>query len=471
MAAPLEHVHDEVRARRRAGGRSSLSAGDLADRRPGSCRARGCGSVSRQTPSAGWSAACDEPPGVVVLADVAAPGERLVGDAERRAPRPARPAPRSWAAARASSSIGVGRGVRADEHQCRPRARSITSNFASARRRLRAKLLGRHRLEVAERLVEVDGQAEARRRSLAHLGGRQRRADEVVLEHLDAVEAGARGGVELLLERAAEARRWRSPLRTPPPRPSPTSAAKWRSMRSRSGSRAGEQREGDSAAWKTAMPPPSSVRQPSCRALRAAARSRAGGRRRRRPTGDSRRRSRREGGAVDGPSMPNGVAWMTPSAASQLARPGRRAATATGRRSAAERRPAPRRAPRSASTTASRSTPSDDRRVRDRGPRAAGADEHDALGRRRRAARARSSPANPGQSVLCPTAAAVVEHDRVDRAERLGLGRERVEVLDHELLAGVGDVEAAEAERAGRRARARRRPRAATPSSPRSMRR
>ena len=62
--------------------------------------------------------------------------------------------------------------------------------------------------------------------------------------------------------------------------------------------------------------------------------------------------------------------------------------------------------------------------------------------------------------------AAVVEHDRVDRAERLGLARERVEMRDRELLARVGDVDAAQAavarlgeqlaDRLGRRVRARR---------------
>ena len=37
---------------------------------------------SRQVPRFGWSPACDDPPGVVVVAHVAAPGERLVGDAD-----------------------------------------------------------------------------------------------------------------------------------------------------------------------------------------------------------------------------------------------------------------------------------------------------------------------------------------------------------------------------------------------------
>ena len=87
----------------------------------------------------------------------------------------------------------------------------MTSNFASARRRLRSSSVGRHRLEVAERLVEVD----ARPRSAASSrtsAGAQRRADQVVLEQLDAVEAGRAAAAQLLLQRAAQAARWRSPL-------------------------------------------------------------------------------------------------------------------------------------------------------------------------------------------------------------------------------------------------------------------
>ena len=56
----------------------------------------------------------------------------------------------------------------------------------------------------------------------------------------------------------------------------------------------------------------------------------------------------------------------------------------------------------------------------------------------------------PGPVGVVADRAAVGEDDGVDRAERLGVGRQLVEVLDHELLAGMGDVEAGEAERAAR---------------------
>ena len=73
---------------------------------------------SRQMPSAGWSAARDDPPRVVVLADVAAPGERLVGD-----PQPAL----GGALGERAQLLGgervvvdrVGRDVRADQHRRR----------------------------------------------------------------------------------------------------------------------------------------------------------------------------------------------------------------------------------------------------------------------------------------------------------------------------------------------------------------
>ena len=220
--------------------------------------------LSRQTPSAGWSAASHEPPGVVVLADVAAPGERLVGDAEpaRRGPLGERPQLRRGEGVVVDR---VGRDVRADEDQVGPEVlHHVELRLRPAQVAL--ELVRRHRLEVAERLVEVDGQAEVVGQR-AHLARRERRADEVVLEDLDAVEAGARRRRRASPRACRSGRRWRSPYARATSA-SPTSAAKWRSMRSRSGSRP-VKRANESAAWKTAMPPPSSVRQPSCRAWRS----------------------------------------------------------------------------------------------------------------------------------------------------------------------------------------------------------
>jgi len=64
--------------------------------------------------------------------------------------------------------------------------------------------VGRHRLEVPERLVDVDRQASARA-LLAHPRGRPGRRDEIVAEDLHAAEAGRRGRRQLVFEGAGEA--------------------------------------------------------------------------------------------------------------------------------------------------------------------------------------------------------------------------------------------------------------------------
>ncbi len=146
--------------------------------------------------------ALDDPPRVVVLVDVAAPGQRLVGDAQ---------AARGGAVGEEGELLGgevvvvdgVGRDVRADEHRRRPDAlHDVELRLGAAQ--VARELLRADGLEVAERLVEVDAQAE--------LGGaeadvvrRERRGDQVGLEQLDPVEAGRGRRGELLLEGAAQA--------------------------------------------------------------------------------------------------------------------------------------------------------------------------------------------------------------------------------------------------------------------------
>ena len=72
--------------------------------------------------------------------------------------------------------------------------------------------------------------------------------------------------------------------------------------------------------------------------------------------------------------------------------------------------------------------------------------------RRRRRRTGRRAPAHVGQFALeallearairvVPDAAAVLQHDRVDGAERRGLRRKLIEKRDHRLLAGMGDVQ------------------------------
>ena len=199
--------------------------------------------------------ALDDPPRVVERVDVPAPGERLVGD-----PHPARGGPLGQLAQlRRRERVVVDRrrrDVRADEDRVRAELlHDRELGLGAGERRLR------HRLEVAERLVERDLEAELGGQ-VAHLGGPQRRADQVVLEQLDGVEAGGRGGAQLLLQRAAQAD---GGDRAAGHRPA-----------SRSGGASGRgravvpvKRSKEPAACRTTMPPPSSVRQPAARASRS----------------------------------------------------------------------------------------------------------------------------------------------------------------------------------------------------------
>jgi hypothetical protein len=89
-----------------------------------------------------------------------------------------------------------------------------------------------------------------------------------------------------------------------------------------------------------------------------------------------------------------------------------------------------------------------ERGVRDGRARAAGAQLHDPL------QRYVGQPAGEGRGEtgdvrVVADRAAVLEDDGVDRAQRLGLWGECVQVLDDELLAGVRDVEPVETEVAG----------------------
>ena len=143
----------------------------------------------------------DDLPRVLVLADMPAPGQRLVGDhqAARRGPL--------------GQSVEVlgGQGVvadrvrghvGADQHGVRAQA---LHDVELALRPLEVgrEAVGRHRLEVAEGLVELDRQAQVRRLPADPLG-RERRVDQVALEDLHALESGLRDRGQLLRQRATD---------------------------------------------------------------------------------------------------------------------------------------------------------------------------------------------------------------------------------------------------------------------------
>ena len=108
---------------------------------------------------------------------------------------------RSWAAS-SSSSIASGATDEQTSAVATPSC-SITANLCSARRRFAAKASGREprrRGTAGRARWPGPGRRTARRVGRASRGGEQ-----VGLEDLDAVEAGRRGGRELVLERAREA--------------------------------------------------------------------------------------------------------------------------------------------------------------------------------------------------------------------------------------------------------------------------
>ncbi len=203
----------------------------------------------------------DDPPRVLVVVHVAAPGERLVGDpqaARRRRARPARAAGRPRAS---SSSIASGADARADEH------RVGAERLHDVELRLRAAQVAiehrrRHGLEVAKRLVERDLQAERLARA-AHLGRGQRRADQVRLEQLDRVEAGRRRRPRASPPACRSGRRWRCPC---PRRPLARQLVEVREHAVRGRLEPGEQLERVHGLEDAPCAPPSSVRQPRSRA-------------------------------------------------------------------------------------------------------------------------------------------------------------------------------------------------------------
>jgi len=142
-----------------------------------------------------------DPPGVPPAVDVAAPGQRLVADAQAARRR----------AVRHRGEVGRGarvvrrrqrRGVAAHQQQIGAE-RLHHVELALGAIHVAGALHLRHRLEIAERLVDLDGQPEFLA-DRAHVGGGAVEREQIGLEHLDAVEAGGGGRLQLLRQRAAE---------------------------------------------------------------------------------------------------------------------------------------------------------------------------------------------------------------------------------------------------------------------------
>jgi hypothetical protein len=140
-------------------------------------------------------------PGLAVQRGVAAPGQRL----EAHAQVAARGALGQFVQLRGGQRRVVHRqrrGVGAAQHQRRAHGFHQVELALGALQAAAELRLG-HALEVAERLVQVDRQAQVGD-DAAQLGGRALEVDEVGLEQLDAVEARGRNGFEFLAKGAAE---------------------------------------------------------------------------------------------------------------------------------------------------------------------------------------------------------------------------------------------------------------------------
>ena len=217
VAAPLQHVHDQPRRVGELQVEDSFS-GDLGDPRQVAADREDVEGVQAGA-ERGMVGGGDDVPGVRVVVDVPAPRERLVGDAQPALARTRREQVQVLGGQRVVVDRR-GRDVRADQHR---RRAELLHHVELGLRPAQVGL--RDGLEVAERLVEVDRQAE-RLGPLAHLGGGERRVDEVGLEELDAVEAGGRRGASsfsssvplrhtVAIERRISARHPRAPRSAP----------------------------------------------------------------------------------------------------------------------------------------------------------------------------------------------------------------------------------------------------------------
>ena len=201
VAAPLEDVHGEQRGVGELE-EEDLLAGDVLDALRSSGRSAGQDVEAVQAGAErGVAGRLDDAPGVVVGADVPSPGERLVGD------------PDAEVLCQVGEFAQLLGGERVVVHRVRGDAGADQDGVGAepahqlelvpGAAQVAGELLVRHRLDVPHRLVEVDAQAEVGAAGADLLGG-ERAREQVVLEDLDAVEAGPGGGRELLGEGSAE---------------------------------------------------------------------------------------------------------------------------------------------------------------------------------------------------------------------------------------------------------------------------
>ena len=211
--------------------------------------------LSRQVPSAGWSARWTISPRVVERVHVPAPRERLVGDSQAAGLGPRR---RARAAAR----------PRARRRRSPPMRRSSRRGSCPRRAPPSPRTWPRRGRTPAPASPRSRGTADrARSRGRAHPPARVRRRVAAASRSGRSRTARRRrsrrsaAAAQLLLQRAAQADGGDRAA-------GHRSVAKWRSMRSRSAVRP-VKRSKEPAACRTTIPPPSSVRHPAARASRS----------------------------------------------------------------------------------------------------------------------------------------------------------------------------------------------------------
>ncbi len=202
MARPLQDVH---RQDRRVGHlqEEDLLARDRRDRRGIVAERQRVEAVEDQ-PQVRVVRPFDDRPGLPVAADVAAPGQRLVADAQVAPRRPFRELVKlRGAPLRVVEALR--RGVRADQHR-RGAERLHDVELALGPIEVAGVIGVGHAFEIAKRLVQVDRQSQVRGHR-PQVGGTAVEIDEVGLEQLDPVEAGGGDRLQLLAERSAHRHR------------------------------------------------------------------------------------------------------------------------------------------------------------------------------------------------------------------------------------------------------------------------
>lgn len=140
-------------------------------------------------------------PGVAVVVDMAAPGQRLVADLDA-APGGAFPELREIAGEPVDAGKGLRRDGGADEEQVAAEfLQQVEFPLGPVEGLLAPRL--RHALEIAEGLAGDDRQPEIGADS-ADLGGRAGKGDQVVLKNLDRGEAGRGDGLEFFAQGAGD---------------------------------------------------------------------------------------------------------------------------------------------------------------------------------------------------------------------------------------------------------------------------